>query len=485
MERSRWQLRVRMDRAACVFALVLIWFAIPAGRVWSQSPVSFEPTQIKNRFPNGISFEVRLSSPGVEVESAKFVYEVSAFSGPVANQKIIPAKVDGELIRLEYLWDEGYPPGAQLAFHWEVTLADGSLASSAPESYAYTDTNYQWTAFDQAQFSLYCHDRPVQFCQDMAYVTSKAILQQTAFYAIDPQGTFRVWVYNSLDEVKEWNGDMYDFTGGFAYPDEGVIVAIIEPDDTPENRLWVNSVIPHELSHLILNWKTANGLVDVPIWLNEGSAVYNEMIDKHDYNSLFKKMIKYDEVVPLAQLDLDIQGGDGKVIEQAYVESYKIVTYMLDVFGEAGYMRLLDAYKHSLSGDDAFYAAFRQTQAEFEAGWRSWVADPDQAKAGVQLTQAAYALTPGSTPTRARTATPTRTNSPTRLPSLSPTPSASPTLQSTSTPQPTPTPAPAASNAFKSRTVWIVLGTCLLGLAFGAVVLVGAGAAAFVARKRR
>ena len=55
-------------------------------------------------------------------------------------------------------------------------------------------------------------------------------------------------------------------------PDIRTLFALITPDEIDAS--WVESVVPHELTHLVFHTAVDNPYHDPPHWLNEGLAVY-------------------------------------------------------------------------------------------------------------------------------------------------------------------------------------------------------------------
>jgi hypothetical protein len=354
--------------------LLLSIFLNVFNKVQAQSTISFGETQITNQFPSGVSFQIQVTNPDLTIQSAEFIYYVPIVLRPNAIYHEKVSFNNAKFITLQYSWlGEGFPPGIQINYYWIITENNGQIYKSKEEHYQFNDIAYRWNHFEQDKFSLYCHDRKKEFCQKIFKVGFRAISLQKVFYNSDYQFPLTIWIYNNLAEIKRWQKVLPDYELGFSYTDKGIIAAYIPIEDTEENWELIQNIIPHEVSHLFLHWVTANGYIDLPGWLNEGSAAYNELMGKDRYVPIFNQMVANNTIIPINKLDLTFGDGDQYAKEQAYSESFNIVSYIIEVYGKDGYLRMLRAYNNSKTGDEAFYDAFQCTQKEFEANWHKWL----------------------------------------------------------------------------------------------------------------
>jgi hypothetical protein len=122
-------------------------------------------------------------------------------------------------------------------------------------------------------------------------------------------------------------------------------------------------------------------LGDVPTWLNEGLAVYNEGdLDQSSARQL-QDAIDDDELFPLRTLN----GGfseDPIKAHLSYSQSYDVVKYMIEEYGHEKINAVLVALRDGTTIDDALTEVYGFDIDGLEAEWRDAIhARPQQASA--------------------------------------------------------------------------------------------------------
>jgi hypothetical protein len=426
-----WIGKVARILAVCIWVICLTVMPGRFDRVRAQSTMTFQPTQVQNNFPTGIHFEVQVSDPGVAIQSAQFVYEFASVIESPEDQQTAQSEAGAGALHLQYDWSGAdYPLGIQLKFHWEVTFADGQKARSEPETYTFADTNFPWEAIQQDEFTLYCHDRESQFCQDLADSASADLTRIERMYGAKFPFRIQIWIYNDMKEIQKWYPEITDESLGVDYPNIGVVAAHIPLEDNGKTWMWANRLISEDISHLLFLAVTSDSLIQIPAWLEAGSAVYSEPNERQDFIDTVMQADTQNGLIPIAKLNACLQDEDQDVMMLAWGESYTIVSFIMDVYGDGGYRRLLSAYTDSLPGKDPFQIAFQLSEDDFEARWQRWLSDP----AGVKAAAAQISLQNSPTPagTQRESAL-----SGTAVPSEStPTPAPTRPAQATATPTP-------------------------------------------------
>ncbi len=154
--------------------------------------------------------------------------------------------------------------------------------------------------------------------------------------------------------------------GGQAHPDIRTLFALITPADIDAS--WVESVVPHELTHLVFATAVDNPYHDPPHWLNEGLAVYlADGYDDFDRGQV-EQAVRDGSIIPLDGL----AGAFPTTQERfflAYAESVSAVERIDRVNGPGTLVKLIRSYAEGVSDDQAFEAALGRDVAGFEADW--------------------------------------------------------------------------------------------------------------------
>jgi cellulose synthase operon protein C len=166
----------------------------------------------------------------------------------------------------------------------------------------------------------------------------------------------------------------------------GPLVAMVSPRDTIKfTKLfnW-NRVIRHELVH-VFNLQQTNG--KVPHWFTEGLAVRYEGKDPPPtWNALLADKFRADEIARRDKkaaelLDLDtillgfIRPRSPLQREQAYLQSLLYVEYLTKTHGEKSVGKMLAAFADGLDTGPALEKACNVKQADFEKGYRAFLAE--------------------------------------------------------------------------------------------------------------
>ncbi len=352
-------------RSGWVMALIFTLLT-PSPAFQVQSPIQFEPTQFENHFPRELIFNVRVSSR-VPITKATLHYQLR---GEASFTQVTPAFEPTATTVLSYTWKTAklsIPPSAPIVYYWEATDADGQTARTAEQMMRYDDLNYDWQKLENDNLSVWWHNRPAEFGQQVFDIATRAFENSAQLFQAKLDFPIRIIIHNTFAEFKDWSPYFSEVYAGQAFPELGLTVQIVEGIQSQDK--WLNSVIPHEITHLYFYQVTEHPLSSPPAWLNEGLAQYFEFSDNSAQRRGAERIIRGGGLIPLRALT----GGFGNVDEYkvalSYAESLSAVTYLVDTYGKEGMAKLLIAFKGGKSIEKAFQAAFNRTPEEFQQDW--------------------------------------------------------------------------------------------------------------------
>lgn len=346
----------------------------------AQSAITFGVPINNIDFPDGMTFEISVSSSAGEIISAELAYRVPGEVSFVNNNTYIQIEFSpSNNVSLYYEMDtEGLTvfPSTPYIYTWEVTDSAGNTVTSEEYYVRYDDTRYDWDIIENADVAVWSHNRPASFGKSVFAIAEKAIKAQYPLYQVDLEFQFRIIIYNSSSEFAGWHSGSVSSIGGEANPNIGVTTQIVSLGNIFTS--WLNDVIPHEISHLYFAQAAYNPKVSIPTWLNEGVATYNEFSDTSHLLKEVEALGKQGELVSLSKLE----SGFGRLVDESrfrlgYSESLSAVTYMVETFGQSGLANLLAAYKSGLPSDEAFLQTFGVDTYDFELGWATWLGIPE------------------------------------------------------------------------------------------------------------
>jgi tetratricopeptide (TPR) repeat protein len=157
--------------------------------------------------------------------------------------------------------------------------------------------------------------------------------------------------FHNITQTPGWAGAAFD--GRIKLPVRG-----LQAEDTQLPR-----VIRHEYAHSLITQLSNNR---VPVWLNEGLAVWAEETEEGERQAWAEQKIAGQELFTLAQLSGSFIQLPAARAEVAYAQSYLAVRQLIDEYGARKIPALLSNLAHSRNMSEAFAATYPGDLAGFE-----------------------------------------------------------------------------------------------------------------------
>ena len=320
-------------------------------------------------FPGDIAFALEAEIEGT-VNSVDIVYQ----QANLETLQLLPAEFEQNenSLSADAVADlETYfvPVGIDLTFHWVITLEDGVVAETEDEVVTWVDDRFDWDRADGTGIEIYSYDRSDEFVAEMLAIGSKSVVDLTELYRPTITFPIRIWVYESGDDYAgTLAANSQDWSAGSAYPDLQVIQAVIPEDSDSE----ILRVIPHEISHQILNLATLNPFNTPATWIDEGLAVVAQTGGKNFYRDVVLNAYETDELLSLRSL-ISSFPYHASGARMAYAQSYSVMEFVISEYGEATIGTIVDAYAAGNSHADVLMEALGMTIDELDQIWRSYL----------------------------------------------------------------------------------------------------------------
>ena len=163
----------------------------------------------------------------------------------------------------------------------------------------------------------------------------------------------KIYIYNDAEDYQAKTGKPA-WSGGVAHYQEKVI------ETYPWAQGFMQSLLPHELGHIIFR-EFIGSQSNVPTWLDEGVAMYQESLKRQQFKSKLRQAIEDKELMDLSNLSqLNVNFvADKKIVELYYNEALSVVDYLMETFGKDNFVRLCHALKERKTFDQAINEAYR------------------------------------------------------------------------------------------------------------------------------
>lgn len=388
-----------MKKFLLLLALASVIFILSGVGASAQGSINISDSSFKENYPAQMSFHLAAAGASPITTIGLAVRFPNGLVTRLQPHFTSESQVDTTLV-----WDlrgqtsssvGGYlPPGAQGEYSWHIENQGGSKIDTPFQSFQLTDNRKTWKTLKNDKVILFWYDGGQNFGQaifDKANNTLAAIQQDigaTMSHAV------QIFIYGDRKEFldvlspgnQEWAGGTIDDTFG--------IVLINASSGDLDYAL---STTPHELTHLVIaeNLKGPYKDVAMPLWMNEGLAVYHEYIPPKNeprFDAALRRGIQTDTLFSLRSLSSNFPA-DASVVEMAYGEGFSVVDFMVRTYGRDKLTQIMSLFKAGTTADDAFMKVLGVDQDGLENAWRKSV--------GAQVKNYAKAPTPtpGAVPT--------------------------------------------------------------------------------------
>ncbi len=205
--------------------------------------------------------------------------------------------------------------------------------------------------------------------QEMRLVLDVATLKLEQFLEVTLPDTIVVAVVHTQEQFDSLAGGMLpEWGAGAAIPQRNLII-LREPmmDQYPGN---LANLLQHELAHIALYYKTDGR--PFPRFLNEGFAVWFAGEWSFSNVTTVAKAQIMGSLLPLRDID-DVNSYHQAQANIAYSQSYLVVYYIFDRYGELAFLDLLNEFAHGSNMSEAFHAALGISFWRFETEYRAFL----------------------------------------------------------------------------------------------------------------
>jgi hypothetical protein len=181
----------------------------------------------------------------------------------------------------------------------------------------------------------------------------------------------KIYIYASDSDLKGAMISSNEWSGGVAFTDFGIIAISISPSELD----WGKKALVHELTHLVVRQATFSPYGQLPLWLDEGLATYNEGELDPVLHSYLEEAILEDKLISVRSLCSPFSAYSEKAY-LSYAESYSLVEYLLDNYGQGKMLNLLALLKQGNTYDEALTKVYGFDIDGLDAGWRATLTSP-------------------------------------------------------------------------------------------------------------
>ena len=262
----------------------------------------------------------------------------------------------------------GLLPFVQISYYWQFDLADGTVLSTQEETTTYLDHRFTWRELDAESAAIFWVEGDLDWAQELQAVAEAALDDFGAILGVADARPRRIYVYpdqTTLENSLRQAG--YVRAGAHSIPELGVV--LIAGDTSAESLIRLERDIPHELVHLLLYERMGSSIDNLPVWLSEGLATYYAQTPDPLFSTTLQDAVRQGSLIEMQSLCSSIPITNEQAV-LAYAQSASFIGYLLDIYGNGGVLRLLDAYEAGTSCEGGVQRVYQRSLSQLESEWK-------------------------------------------------------------------------------------------------------------------
>jgi len=327
-------------------------------------------------FPNQAEFTLEAESY-VDIVDVRLYYQVDMMNYAEVVSEGWAEFTPANKIEANWVWDmrnSSLPPGAEVTYWWMIENADGNRFETSPEIMHFDDHHYFWQSWTSTvpqggELTLFWYEGGDSFARELMDTCKEGLARLTQDIGTYPERPIKIYIYASANDLQGAMIFPQEWTGGVAFTGFSTIAIGISPAQLD----WGKRALVHELTHLVVHQATFSPYGQLPLWLDEGLAMYNEGELEPVFRSSLEEAILEDELISVRSLCSPFSAETEKAL-LSYAQSYSLVEYLLDNYGQDSMLDLLTILKQGSTYDEALIEVYDFDIDGLDARWRGTLA---------------------------------------------------------------------------------------------------------------
>jgi hypothetical protein len=366
-----------MIRRIALLTWALLMLLSPS-LVAAQAGITVTASNVDVNFPSQAVFTVNAESY-VDIVDVRLYYQVDKMNYAEVVSEGWADFTPASKVEANWVWDmtnASLPPGAEVTYWWRIEDAAGNKIETSPKIMHFDDGRYTWqsltgTVPQGGELTLFWYTGGDSFARELMDACQEGLARLTQDIGTYPERPIKIYIYASDSDLKGAMISSNEWSGGVAFTDFGIIAISISPSELD----WGKGALVHELTHLVVRQATFSPYGQLPLWLDEGLATYNEGELDPVLRSYLKEAILKDELISVRSLCSPFSAYSEKAY-LSYAQSYSLVEYLLDNYGQDKMLDLLALLKQGSTYDEALTEVYGFDMDGLDARWRATLMSP-------------------------------------------------------------------------------------------------------------
>ncbi len=232
-----------------------------------------------------------------------------------------------------------------------------------------------WNISKSRHFIVYYKNAPEEFIEQVInksedyYIMITDAMGFTRFDFWLWDGRAKIYIYDNARAYNLATGQP-NWSSGVAVPKEKKISTFVD------SRVFFDSLLPHEMGHIIFREMIGFDNYAVPLWLEEGVSSYQENLRVAAADMLIQEALEDNKLIPLDKLSqVNIRGMSNiSEVQLVYAQSASVVGFLINGFGSDKFVEFCQHLRDKKDYNEAIRYVYNFSNTEeLDSAWREYL----------------------------------------------------------------------------------------------------------------
>lgn len=331
----------------------------------AQAGIVVENAKAEIVFGKTIAFSAKITAP-IPIQQISLLFR--GINETVTRVETVQFDADGNASFVYNASQNIFPPFSKIVFWYQATLADGNTYTSPQTEINYDDNRFAWRVNTRANISVHWYAGDDAFGAAALDAAGAGVIAFNNLYPVAFDQPLDVYIYSNADDLRSalpFGGT--DWIGGHAHPENGVALAAIAPNDS--QKIEMETILPHEIAHILMYRALGENYFKQPAWLLEGVASNMELYQNLGYDEALRDAASKNSLIPMQDLCASFPADSGSAY-LAYAQAEAFIKYIRGAYGNGKIAALTGAYAEGLDCEIGVTKALGIPLNQLDQNWR-------------------------------------------------------------------------------------------------------------------
>jgi len=358
----------KLTAITIILLLSLATLLLPAPAV-AQGTLSVTAGAVQVSFPNTITFNVSARSSN-NIVDLRLHYQIERDHFTDVTSESYITVTPSTSISSKWTWDArrsgALPPGTAINYWWTAKDSTGNTAATPPAQVTVNDSRVMWKTLQQDLVTIYWYTGDNSFAQELMDSVQSSLANLDKSTGARITKPVRLYIYASSTDLRSALINANEWVGGVAFTGYSAIAIGISPTSLE----WGKSAITHELTHLVVSQTISNPYCGIPVWLDEGLAMYSQGPMTSQFSTPLNAAILTNTLITTRSLASPFSA-DSNIANLSYAESYSMVNYLIATYGQPKMQELLTTFRNGNTYDGALQKVYGFDMDGLFSAWKT------------------------------------------------------------------------------------------------------------------